>query len=354
MTHLWLRAESRETEQRAAITPTDAATLRARGVEVTVEESTHRVWPAGEYAAHGCTIADAGSWVEAADGVVVVGLKELPPDPARLRHRHVMFGHAFKRQEGAAGLLQRFADGGGTLLDVEYLVDDTGRRLAAFGYWAGYIGAALAALQASGGLATPLRPTTRHALDLELGAAPAGPLSALVIGALGRSGRGAIDALELAGATITGWDRAETRVVDVAAILRTEVLVNAVLNTGAASPFLTDDDLDTALRRLRVVVDVTVDVTSEANLLPIYDSVTTWSEPARRLRTDPPLDLIAIDNLPSLLPHEASTDFSAQLAPQLAAIDRDSASWRRCADSFVTACRDHGIDLGALPPGASR
>ena len=41
--------------------------------------------------------------------------------------------------------------GGGALLDLEYLTDDHGRRLAAFGYWAGYVGAALAVLHAGAG-----------------------------------------------------------------------------------------------------------------------------------------------------------------------------------------------------------
>ena len=37
---------------------------------------------------------------------------------------------------------------------------DSGRRLAAFGYWAGYVGAALAVLHSRDMLPVPLRPTT--------------------------------------------------------------------------------------------------------------------------------------------------------------------------------------------------
>ncbi len=40
--------------------------------------------------------------------------------------------------------LRSFARGGGTLLDLEFLQDEKGRRLAAFGYHAGFAGAALA------------------------------------------------------------------------------------------------------------------------------------------------------------------------------------------------------------------
>ena len=51
-----------------------------------------------------------------------------------------MFGHAYKGQHSGRALLQRFKAGGGTLYDLEYLVDEDGRRVAAFGYWAGYAG----------------------------------------------------------------------------------------------------------------------------------------------------------------------------------------------------------------------
>ena len=40
--------------------------------------------------------------------------------------------------------LRSFPRGGGTLLDLEFLQDDMGRRVAAFGYHAGFAGAALA------------------------------------------------------------------------------------------------------------------------------------------------------------------------------------------------------------------
>ena len=43
-------------------------------------------------------------------------------------------------------ILGRFRSGGGELLDLEYLLDERGRRVAAFGYWAGFAGAALAVM----------------------------------------------------------------------------------------------------------------------------------------------------------------------------------------------------------------
>ncbi|HST66259.1 MAG TPA: hypothetical protein VLM05_13820, partial [Mycobacteriales bacterium] len=210
---LWLRQEASAVEERAPIVPGDAAALTGAGVEVTVEDAPQRAFPAQEYAAAGCRIVPAGSWPDAPPDTVVVGLKEPGGQPGPLRHRHVFFGHAYKGQAGGPEVLRRFVAGGGTLLDLEAMVDDDGRRVVAFGYWAGYAGAALAVLQHRGALDPPLTSTTRPALDALL-RERTGPGRALVIGALGRSGRGALDALAVAGMPATAWDVAETRELD--------------------------------------------------------------------------------------------------------------------------------------------
>lgn len=344
--HLWLRHEDRTTERRTPIVPSDARRLVEAGVTLTVEESPQRIFPIEEYEAAGCAVAPSGTWVSAPRDAVILGLKELPDGPAELTHRHIFFGHAYKRQPGAETLLRRFAAGGGRLLDLEYLVDDDGRRLAAFGFWAGYLGAALAVLQHRGRLVAPLTPTSKEELDETLRRAEGDEeFTALVIGALGRSGRGARVALHTAGIEPTCWDLAETRDLDRPALLAHDVMVNCVLATSPVPPFVREQDLDDPARRLRTLCDVTCDVGSPLNVLPVYDRTTDWTEPARRLRKEPPLDLIAIDNLPSLLPRESSTDFSAALVMQLLEFGAGG-PWGRCLDRFHQACRELGIDEG--------
>ncbi|GGX01072.1 saccharopine dehydrogenase [Streptomyces chartreusis] len=349
--HLWLRHEVRSTERRTPLVPSDARRLVERGVTLTVEESPQRIFPAEEYEAAGCRTAPAGSWVSAPERSVVLGLKELPDQPGELTHDHIFFGHAYKRQPGAEALLGRFAAGGGTLLDLEYLVDDDGRRLAAFGFWAGYLGAALAVLQHRGRLTAPLTPLSKDELDALLRpVAGDEEFTALVIGALGRSGRGARLGFLTAGIEATPWDLAETRALDRPALLAHDVLVNAVLATTPVPPFLREEDLDDPGRRLRTVCDVTVDVGSSLNVLPVYDRTTEWTDPVRRLRKEPPLDLIAIDNLPSLLPRESSADFSSALLPQLLQFETGG-PWGRCRDRFHQACRELGIVEGEFRNG---
>lgn len=338
--HLWLRHEVRTTERRTPVVPDDARRLVEAGVELTVEDSPQRVFPAREYGAVGARIVPAGSWVSAPPEAVVLGLKELPDRPVQLRHRHIFFGHAYKQQPGAARLLRRFAAGGGALLDLEYLVDDDGRRLAAFGFWAGYLGAALAVLQHRGRLTAPLLPTGKDALDETLRpVAGDEEFTALVVGALGRSGRGARAAFATAGAEPTCWDLAETGDLDRPALLAHDVMVNCVLATTPVPPFVREQDLDDPVRRLRTLSDVTCDVGSPLNVLPVYDRTTEWTDPVRRLRKEPPLDLIAIDNLPSLLPRESSVDFSADLTPWLTDFGVGG-PWGRCLDRFDRASRE--------------
>ncbi|MGB3684593.1 MAG: saccharopine dehydrogenase [Ornithinimicrobium sp.] len=336
--HLWIRSESRATERRAPIVPADAAQLVDQGVPITVEESAQRIFRTSEYAEAGCTIAPEGAWVDAPPDAYIVGIKELPNEPAALRHAHLYFAHAYKGQAGAAEVLGRFARGGGELLDVEYLTVD-GRRVVAFGYWAGYVGASLSLLQHAGGLIAPLQPTSRAQLDAAVKRTAGSPGKALVIGARGRSGVGACDALRAAGWGVTRWGLADTRVLDHEAIRGHDVLVNCIVTHRPQEPFVTCADIDVADRRLRVIADVTCDVTSEHNVIAINTAITTWSDPVRRFvpsvseantsTEDPatsssasdgppqkrPVEVIAIDNLPSLLPWEASVSFSADLVP---------------------------------------
>ena len=200
--HVWIRSESRGTERRAPVVPADVPQLVAAGVRVTVEESRQRAFTDDEYAAAGATVVGESTWTEAPEDAYVLGIKELPDEPESLRHRHIYFAHAFKGQDDARRTLERFRRGGGRLLDIEYLTGEDGRRVVAFGYWAGYVGAALGVLQLAGTLTAPLAPMAKHELDAELeraGKAGADELLALVTGARGRSGRGAQQALTTAG-----------------------------------------------------------------------------------------------------------------------------------------------------------
>jgi saccharopine dehydrogenase (NAD+, L-lysine-forming) len=343
MTHLWVRAEERANERRVGLTPEGAAALLERGIAVTVEESPDRIIPTASYAQAGCTIAPRGSWREAPRDALIFGLKELPDDGSPLTHRHIMFGHAYKGQRAGRRLLARFAAGGGTLYDLEYLVDADGRRVAAFGYWAGYAGAAVSLLawaaQARGADcpavdAWPDKP----AMDGELRAAIEGldAPSAIVIGALGRVGTGAADLCAAMGIVPTRWDMAETASGGpFPEILAHTLFFNCILARPGTPVFVRPEEADRSDRALRVIGDIACDPDSDYNPVPLYDRATSWAAPVVRVRDAPPLDVMAIDNLPSLLPLESSRDFAEQLLPALLALDSlDAGVWGRAAAEF--------------------
>lgn len=131
----------------------------------------------------------------------IIGLKELPESSDPLIHTHIQFAHCYKRQAGWSKILDRFSRGGGKLYDLEFLEDASHRRVAAFGFHAGFAGAAagalaLAAQRAGGKLgaleAYPNEDAMVKEVKEKLGGSGKG-VRALVIGALGRCGRGAVD-----------------------------------------------------------------------------------------------------------------------------------------------------------------
>jgi len=356
MTHLWVRAESRANEERVGLTPEGAAALIAQGFRVTVEESAARAVPLAGYRDAGCEIAAEGSWPGAPGAAIVFGLKELPDDGTPLRHRHVMFGHAYKGQPDGPRLLRRFRDGDGALYDLEYLVDESGRRVAAFGYWAGYAGAAVGlkvwAAQQAGDLPGPARVGTyagRDALLDDLRGDLAAALSngarkprVIVIGALGRVGSGASDLAEALGLAVTRWDMAETAHGEpFPEILDHEIFVNCILARPGVPVFVPRAAVD-APRRLTVIADVSCDPGSDYNPIPVYDHATSFDAPVIRVtQGPPPLDVTAIDNLPSMLPVESSQDYAAQLLPSLATLDRiDAGVWARAKAEFDRHSKD--------------
>jgi saccharopine dehydrogenase (NAD+, L-lysine-forming) len=349
--HLWLRDETKPHERRTALTPNHAKILLDAGFKVTVEHSTLRCFADADYIAIGAEMQPAGSWTDAPQEAIIMGIKELPDEPAALIHRHIFFAHAYKGQAGWESTIRRFKDGGGSLLDLEFLVDDRGRRVAAFGRWAGFSGAALAVdiwahQQVHGTAAFPAVRMVRDETELLAGLrerlqtaskAKGRAPRAIIIGAGGRCGSGALDLfrkLDVPLENLTLWDMAETaKGGPFAEILEHDIFVNCVLVEGGMKPFLDGETLLLS-RKLSVVSDVSCDPFSPYNPIPIYDRITTFSDPVIRLDAGNLLDLTAIDHLPSLLPRESSEDFGEQLLPHLLALGSDSPVWSRARDLY--------------------
>ena len=339
MTHLWIRAEQRPNEQRVGVTPAGVQALLEAGFAVTLEQDPTRAIQTEAYA--GVQLASTGNWQTAPQDAIIMGLKELPDDGTPLRHRHIMFGHAYKGQPDGQRLLARFKAGGGTLYDLEHLTNEAGRRVAAFGYWAGYAGAAVAlkswAAAQAGDLCGPVQ---AFACASDLMANVAADLghaqpTVIIIGAKGRVGSGAADFCAALGAPVTKWDVAETaHGGPYPEILAHDIFLNCIL-ANQDTPVFVPASAKTNPRQLMVIGDIACDPDSAYSPIKVYDRATSWDKPALRTQGAPILDVTAIDNLPSILPRKSSEDFAAQLLPSLLALKQfDTGVWGKAKGIF--------------------
>ena len=282
-------------------------------------------------------------------------------DTFPLSHEHIQFAHCYKDQAGWQDVLKRFINGKGTLYDLEFLENDQGRRVAAFGFYAGFAGAALGlrdwafkqthsdsedlpAVSPYPNENALIRDVSRdYQAALKKGAKKP---TVLVIGALGRCGSGAIDLLHKVGVpdeNILKWDMKETsRGGPFKEIAQADIFINCIYLSKPIAPFINYDLLNRPERRLRTVVDVSADTTNTHNTVPIYTIATDFNKPTLLVPTTagPKLSVISIDHLPSLLPRESSEFFAHDMLPSLELLPQRSQApvWARARNLFHKHC----------------
>ncbi|RYP57835.1 hypothetical protein DL769_009243 [Monosporascus sp. CRB-8-3] len=357
-TVIHLRAETKPFERRSPLSPKTAKALLDAGYIVRVERSPERIYKDEEFEAAGAELVPTGSWRDAPTDNIILGLKELPDVDAPLPHTHVTFLHVFKKQTGHEIWLRRFKEGGGTLYDLEVLTDENNRRVAAFGYSAGYAGAAIALFSWAHQVLHPDTPQgpvpsfddapalvdyVKSALEPAIKANGGQPPQIIIIGALGRCGKGATDLCRQTGQeNILLWDLAETKKGGpFAEIAESDIFINCVyLGSTPTPPFLTFDTLNVTERRLRVVSDVSCDPNSPWNPVPIYSTWSDFKNPtlptSKPLERGPEVRIIAIDHLPTLIARESSDEYSSLLLPSLLTLNkRDTEGvWTRAEKIF--------------------
>lgn len=328
---LWLRSEIKPGEQRAPLSPSDAGFLIKNGHTVYVESSDNRIFKNQEYQKLGCTLVDEGTWSSAPHKALILGLKYLPDQHEGLTHRHCYFSHAynieriFTEKPGVPPLLKAFHKGGGTLYDIEFLLDDQGKRIAAFGFFAGFAGAAIGLLLGEKKwigtndfkLPVPFLSQEKMIKMLMNSLDHMKRKRSLIIGSQGRCARGVKSLLNMMNIPYDEWTRKET---SNPALLKTmveyDVLYNCTYAQEKREPFLTKKCL-TSSQNLSLFIDISCE-TSQNNFFPLYSEPTTFLNPVHRITLDDfNLDIIAIDNLPNALPFESSIEFSAQILPHL-------------------------------------
>ncbi len=137
MNRIGIRREDKHRfEARAPLTPDDVRTLvQEHGLEVVVQESPIRAFPAEAYQAAGARVAP-----DLADCPVILGVKEIPPHLFEPGKTYVFFSHIIKGQAYNMPMLRQAMTLGCSIIDYEKVTDDAGRRLIFFGRHAGLAG----------------------------------------------------------------------------------------------------------------------------------------------------------------------------------------------------------------------
>ncbi|XP_039287420.1 alpha-aminoadipic semialdehyde synthase, mitochondrial [Nilaparvata lugens] len=122
-------------ERRAALAPTNVRQLVRQGVKVIVQPSNRRAYPVQSYINAGAVIQE-----DISEASVIFGVKQVPVDLLLPDRTYCMFSHTIKAQESNMPLLDAVIEKNIRLIDYEKLIDEQGRRVVAFGKYAGVAG----------------------------------------------------------------------------------------------------------------------------------------------------------------------------------------------------------------------
>lgn len=124
-------------DNRVALSPDQIIQLKKRypNAEIVVQSSDIRAFSDVEYRNKGIPVVE-----DVTDCDVLFGIKEAKIDTLIPNKHYFFFGHIAKMQEYNRPLLQTFIKDNITFSDYEYLIDKDGKRLCAFGWWAGVVG----------------------------------------------------------------------------------------------------------------------------------------------------------------------------------------------------------------------
>lgn len=345
-------------DARVALTPTQCAYITKNyPVDITIEPSPVRCFLQAEYEKAGISFSNDLQHCQ-----LLLGIKEVPIDQLIENKTYFFFSHTIKGQPHNRKLLQSILSKQIQLVDYEVLTNDSGARLIAFGHFAGMVGA-------HNGLWTYGKRTGLFKLprmrDLNLYAEAKSiyphlewPDIKIVLTGTGRVGNGAettlldmgihqVSADEFLGKNFTGavftqlsakeytrhkkgkhWDRShfvnhpEEYESSFDPFRKTaHIFINAILFHPGAPPFFTSEALCQEDTKIEVIADVTCDIAPNSSI-PVTLHATTIDDPIFNINPctmeiQTPfhkngIDVMAIDNLPSELPRDASHFFGEQ------------------------------------------
>ena len=125
-------------DHRVAFTPTHCKAILEKypTIQIVVQPSSIRCYKDAEYSDAGAILSDDVSECDVLFGVKEVKIEKLIPNKT-----YFFFSHTIKKQPYNKALLQNVLEKNIQLVDYECLKDSDGKRVVAFGRWAGIVGA---------------------------------------------------------------------------------------------------------------------------------------------------------------------------------------------------------------------
>ncbi len=321
--NIFIRNEIYQNEYRCPLSPADIKILIEHGFRFVVQKSSHRIFTNQEFADISGLVLTNKEWYEPEfQTFLILGIKELSHLHNLHSHTHLYFSHSFKQQENSYQILSAFAKSKSILHDFEFLLDSSGNRLIAFGFYAGLAGATLGLqefFQKSSGnsIQNLTHWNSFHDMLTSLSIPLQKQPKILIIGSKGRCGSGVCSVLQTLSIPFSTMNKNEP----LQDFYQFDIIFNCILldTTYTTIWFPTDFSPN----HHTVIVDISCDYSKPNNPIPLYSKPTTWNEPV--YTPHPNISIIAIENLPSLLPKESSIHFSKQLTKLF--LENDEEVW---------------------------
>ena len=354
-----IRERKTPSDSRVPLTPTQCAAINQQydEIELVVESSPVRAFNDEDYEQAGVTVVK-----DVQDCDILLGVKEVPQAELIDNKIYFFFSHTIKEQPYNRDLMRAILQKDITLIDYEVLTDEHGRRVIAFGKFAGMVGAHNALYTYGKRTGLYSLPRMAHSFDYsavrEVYDKKSWPVVKIVLTGTGRVAGGAAKVLEDMHikrvepqeflkrefneavytqldnhhfvAPIDGSAYAEsvyfsqperfksifapyTRVAD--------VMINGIFWDNKAPQFFTADDMKSEDFKIRVIADVTCDIAPVASIPSTLRATTIDKpifgyDPETQSETTPHkpgvIDMMTIDNLPNELPRDASQSFGEQ------------------------------------------
>jgi saccharopine dehydrogenase (NAD+, L-lysine-forming) len=330
--YLYIRKEINTNEKRVPIVPVDVKKLIKHGFTIYIESSPNRIFDDIEYTNAGGIITILPWYDKKFKSYLIIGIKEIDYLDRLNSHIHMYFSHSYTTQTDSHKILSYFKNSLSIILDFEYFYSNTylsKQRLISFCYHAGIAGAYLGLTQyllkkscSSISNLTHFESVENLIIQIKLllDSNLFEQISIGIIGPNGNTGLGVryiLDSLNISFEPIYK----QTPKND---LEKYSILFNCIkLDPIQDETWFCQDKIYT---KNIIIVDISCDYSKSNNPIKIYKNKTTWENPI--YKPNEFVDIIAIENLPSLIPFDSSKYFSHILTNKLL-LDFDFEIWNQ-------------------------